>query len=329
MDSRNQLIVLDTTLRDGIKGLDSPLSIADILEIARHLRDLKVDVIEAGFPAASPAEFEALQNISVEIKGITVAGLARATQEDIETTARALEKAESPRIHIFVPTTGPEASDDKRASLIQKSMTAVQIARRHFDDVEFSPHNATRADKNLLAELVRTAADAGAGTINISDTLGYALPGPFGKLVGWLRDCLPDPDKTVVSVHCHNDLGLAVANSLAALDAGARQVECTINGIGERAGNAALEEIVMGVITRDDVFDLDCRVDTTKIQSTSDLVSLRTGFPVPPNKAIVGKNALAYQTGIFQNGFSQGETYEIIKPEDIGAQRPSSGTSES
>ncbi len=312
----NKLIVFDTTLRDGAKG--AALTAGDKLRIARQLVLLNVDIIEAGFPAASPEDLEALKLLSGEIRNCTLAGLARASADDIEKVAQALEKAESPRIHIFVTTSkakGSDAPGEKKAEVIQTAVDAIQQARKYFSDVEFSPHDATRLDEEFLVDLCQAAVEAGATTINISDTLGYAVPDPFGRLIQKIKKRVMNP--AVISVHCHNDLGMAVANSLAAVQSGARQVECTVNGIGERAGNAALEEIVMALKTRHDIFGIECGIDTTQIKATSDLVSVLMGTPIPENKPIVGGRALDYESGIFRSGFSKGETYEMIKAEDI------------
>ncbi len=312
----NKLIVFDTTLRDGLKG--AALTAQNKLRIARQLALMNVDVIEAGFPAAFPEDIETLKLLSREIRNCTLAGLARTTTGDIEKVAQALGKAQSPRIHIFVTTSKAKESDSsggKKAEVVQTAVAAIRQALRYFSDVEFSPHDATRLDEDFLMDLCQAAGEAGATTINISDTLGYAVPDPFGRLIQKIKKRVAS--STVISVHCHNDLGLAVANSLIAIQSGARQVECTINGIGERAGNAALEEIVMALKTRHDIFGIECGVDTTRIKEASDLVSALTGTPVPQNKPIVGGRALDYDSGIFRSGFSKDETYEMIKSEDI------------
>ena len=284
---------------------------------------LRVDVIEAGFPASSSDDFESLKLISGEIKGCAVAGLARATEEDIEKVARALDKAESPRIHLFISTSKVKtktASASQKEEVIRSAVTSIEHAKKYFEDIEFSPHNATRLDEAFLAEISTAAIGAGATTLNISDTIGYAVPEQFGDLIRSLRQQVSNIDQAVLSVHCHNDLGMAVANSLSAIQAGARQVECTVNGIGERAGNAALEEIVMALRTRRDIFGVDCGIDSRQIIATSRMVSEITGYPVPRNKAIVGAEALDYDTGMFQSGFSKQESYEMIKAEDIDSQ---------
>jgi len=319
----DKIYVLDTTLRDGGQCRGKALSPDEKLKVAHQLARLRVDVIECGFPAASSDDFDSLKLIADEIKGCTIAGLARATEEDIEKVARALEKAESPRIHLFVSTSKVKAkptSATQRQEVIRTAVTAIGQAKKYFEDIEFSPHNATRLDEAFLTEISTAAIDAGATTLNISDTVGYAVPDQFGGLIRSLRQHVLNIDQAILSVHCHNDLGMAVANSLAAIQAGARQVECTVNGIGERAGNAAMEEIVMALRTRRDVFGVDCAIDSRQIMATSRMVSEITGYPVPRNKAIVGAEALDYDTGMFQSGFSKQESYEMIKSEDIDSQ---------
>jgi 2-isopropylmalate synthase len=319
----DKVLIFDTTLRDGGQCRGKPLTPEEKLKVAHQLARLGVDVIEAGFPAASSDDFESLELIAGEIKGCSIAGLARAKEEDIKKVARALEKAESPRIHIFVSTSkvkAKAASAAQREEVIRTAVTAIGQAKKYFEDIEFSPHNATRLDEAFLAEISQAALDTGATTLNISDTVGYAIPEQFGGLIRSLRTRVSNIDQAVLSVHCHNDLGMAVANSLAAIQAGVRQVECTVNGIGERAGNAAMEEIVMALRTRRDVFGVDCGIDSREIMATSRRVSEITGYPVPRNKAIVGAEALDYDTGMFQSGFSKQESYEMIKAEDIGSQ---------
>ena len=321
----DKVLIFDTTLRDGGQCRGKALSPEEKLKVARQLARLRVDVIEAGFPAASPDDFESLELIAGEVEGIAIAGLARAVAEDIEKVARALEKAESPRIHIFVSTSKvkPESSTAlQKEEVIHNAVKAITYAKKHFEDIEFSPHNATRLDEAFLTEISTAAIDSGATTLNISDTVGYAVPEQFGGLIRSLRQQVSNIDQAVLSVHCHNDLGMAVANSLAAIQAGVRQVECTVNGIGERAGNAAMEEIVMALRTRRDVFGVDCGIDSRQIMKTSRMVSEITGYPVPRNKSIVGAEALEYDKGMFQSGFSKEESYEMIKAEDIGSQQP-------
>ena len=319
----DKIYVLDTTLRDGGQCRGKALSPDEKLKVAHQLARLRVDVIECGFPAASSDDFDSLKLIAGEIKGCTIAGLARASEEDIEKVARALEKAESPRIHLFVSTSKIKAkstSSTQRQEVIRTAVTAIEQAKKYFEDIEFSPHNATRLDEDFLTEISTAAIDAGATTLNISDTVGYAVPDQFGELIRSLRQHVSNIEQAILSVHCHNDLGMAVANSLAAIQAGARQVECTVNGIGERAGNAAMEEIVMALRTRRDVFGVNCAINSRQIITTSRMVSEITGYPVPRNKAIVGAEALDYDTGMFQSGFSKQESYEMIKSEDIDSQ---------
>ncbi|MDA0692926.1 MAG: 2-isopropylmalate synthase [Nitrospinae bacterium] len=319
-----KLIIFDTTLRDGEQCPGASLNIKEKLEIARQLSLLKVNVIEAGFPAASPGDFESVRQIAKEVRGASVAGLARALEKDIEATARALENAESPRIHIFLSTSKSHRVhmvNKAKEEIIEMGVKAIRFAKKYCDDVEFSPMDATRTEKEFLVDALAAMIDAGATTVNIPDTVGYTIPGEFSDLIHYLKKHTPGIDKAVISVHCHNDLGLAVANSLAAVQAGARQVECTINGIGERAGNAAMEEIVMALKTRKDFFGIDTGIDTKHIMACSKLVSSLTGFFVQRNKAIVGKNAFAHESGIHQHGFlKQKDTFEIMDPADIGGE---------
>jgi 2-isopropylmalate synthase len=317
-----RLIIFDTTLRDGEQCPGASMNNKEKLEIARQLSLLKVDVIEAGFPVASPGDFESVRQIAKEIKGSSVAGLARALEKDIEAAARALEQAESPRIHIFLSTSKLHRDHKLRKSkdeIIQMAVDAVKFGRKFCDDIEFSPEDASRTEPEFLAEVVGAVIDAGAGTVNIPDTVGYSVPTQFGQIIRSLKQDVPNIDQAVISVHCHNDLGMAVANSLEAIKEGARQVECTINGIGERAGNAAMEEIVMALKTRKDFFGIDTRIDTRHIMACSRLVSSLTGLFVQRNKAIVGKNAFAHESGVHQDGFlKKKDTYEIMNPQDIG-----------
>ncbi|CAI2718655.1 2-isopropylmalate synthase [Nitrospina watsonii] len=317
-----RIIIFDTTLRDGEQCPGASMNHKEKLEIARQLSLLKVDVIEAGFPVASPGDFESVKQIAGEIRGSSVAGLARALNKDVEACARALEKAESPRIHIFLSTSklhrDHKLNMDK-SQIIQMATDAIQFGRKFCDDIEFSPEDASRTEPDFLAEVVEAVIAAGAKTVNIPDTVGYSVPEQFGGLIRSLKENVPNIDDAVISVHCHNDLGMAVANSLAAVKAGARQVECTVNGIGERAGNAAMEEIVMALKTRKDFFEYDTRIDTKHIMACSRLVSSLTGFFVQRNKAIVGKNAFAHESGVHQDGYlKKKDTYEIMDPRDIG-----------
>ena len=317
-----RLIIFDTTLRDGEQCPGASMNNKEKLEIARQLSLLKVDVIEAGFPAASPGDFESVQQIGSEIKGSSVAGLARALEKDVEAAARALEKAESPRIHIFLSTSKLHRDHKllkSKDEVIRMAVDAVKFGRKFCDDIEFSPEDASRTEPEFLAEVVEAVIGAGAGTVNIPDTVGYSVPSQFGQIIRSLKQNVPNIEQAVISVHCHNDLGMAVANSLEAIREGARQVECTINGIGERAGNAAMEEIVMALKTRKDFFNIDTRLDTKHIMACSRLVSSLTGFFVQRNKAIVGKNAFAHESGVHQDGYlKKKDTYEIMNPQDIG-----------
>lgn len=317
-----RLIIFDTTLRDGEQCPGASLNKKEKLEIARQLALLNVDVIEAGFPVASPGDFESVELIAKEVRGPSIAGLARALPKDIEAAARSLEKAEKFRLHIFLSTSKTHRDfklQKDKGEVIQMAVDAIKFGRKFCDDIEFSPEDASRTEPEFLKEVVEAVIDAGATTVNIPDTVGYSVPDQFGKLIAGLKTDVPNIDKAVISVHCHNDLGMAVANSLAAVKAGARQVECTINGIGERAGNAAMEEIVMALRTRRDFFGLESEIDTKHIMACSRLVSSLTGFFVQRNKAIVGKNAFAHESGVHQDGFlKKKSTYEIMDPCDVG-----------
>jgi len=322
MQQKEHLIIFDTTLRDGEQSPGAAMTRDEKLRIAKALERLRVDVIEAGFPAASPGDFAAVQAIAGAIRDSRVCGLARAREEDIRRAGEALRPAAAARIHTFIATSPVHMQAKLRMTpdaVLERTVAAVKLARSLCDDVEFSPEDAGRSEEDFLCRVIEAAIAAGARTINIPDTVGYNLPDRFGRLIATLRERVPNSDRAVFSVHCHNDLGLAVANSLAAVQNGARQVECTINGLGERAGNAALEEIVMAVRTRADVFPCSTRIDTTQILATSKLVSTITGFPVQPNKAIVGANAFAHESGIHQDGvLKHRETYEIMRAEDVG-----------
>lgn len=318
----SKLIIFDTTLRDGEQSPGASMTREEKLSIAAALEQVRVDVIEAGFPVASRGDFEAVNAIAAEIQESTVCGLARAVDKDIDVAAEALKPARRARLHTFIATSPLHMREKlhlEPAAVLERAVAAVKRARQHTDDVEFSPEDAGRSDLDFLCQVVEAVIDAGARTINVPDTVGYTIPHQFGSLVGKLIERVPNSDKAIFSVHCHNDLGLAVANSLSAVLHGARQVECTINGLGERAGNAALEEVVMAVRTRQDVFDCDTGLDTTRIMHCSRLVSNITGFPVQPNKAIVGANAFAHESGIHQDGvLKHRTTYEIMRPEDVG-----------
>jgi 2-isopropylmalate synthase len=319
---KDRLIIFDTTLRDGEQSPGASMTREEKMRIARQLERLRVDVIEAGFPAASNGDFEAVRAIAGAIKDSIVCGLARANDTDIRRAGDALKEANAGRIHTFIATSPIHMERKLRISpdqVVEQAVKAVKLARTYRDDVEFSPEDAGRSEVDFLCRILEKVIQAGATTINIPDTVGYTVPDQFGGLIETLRKRIPNADKAVWSVHCHNDLGLAVANSLSAVMHGARQVECTINGLGERAGNASLEEVVMAVRTRQDFFPCDTRIDTTQIVPASKLVSGITGFPVQPNKAIVGANAFAHESGIHQDGVIKSrETYEIMRAEDVG-----------
>ena len=318
----DKLIIFDTTLRDGEQSPGASMTRDEKVRIAKALERMRVDVIEAGFPAASPGDFEGVQAVARSIKESVVCGLARALDRDIDQAGEALKDAERSRIHTFIATSPIHMQLKLRMSpdqVIEHAVKAVQRARRYTDNVEFSPEDAGRSEEDFLCKILEAVIDAGATTLNIPDTVGYSMPDIFGRTIRRLRERIPNSDKAIFSVHCHNDLGLAVANSLSAVMNGARQVECTINGLGERAGNAALEEIVMAVKTRKDVFPCHTDIDTREIVACSKLVSNITGFPVQPNKAIVGANAFAHESGIHQDGvLKHRETYEIMCAEDVG-----------
>ncbi len=318
----DKLIIFDTTLRDGEQSPGASMTLDEKIRVARQLEKMRVDIIEAGFPAASPGDFKAVQTIAELIADSVVCGLARANPNDVEKAAEAVRPAAASRIHTFIATSPIHMKQKLRMEpeqVLERAVAAVKQARNHTDNVEFSPEDAGRSEHDFLCRIIEAVIDAGAGTINIPDTVGYNLPNQFGALIGELLERIPNADKAVFSVHCHNDLGLAVANSLSAVMAGARQVECTINGLGERAGNASLEEIVMAVRTRQDEFTCDTDIDATQIVPASRLVSSITGFPVQPNKAIVGANAFAHEAGIHQDGVIKArETYEIMRAEDVG-----------
>ena len=318
----DKLIIFDTTLRDGEQSPGASMTKDEKIRIAKALEKLRVDVIEAGFPIASVGDFEAVRAVANLIKDSTVCGLARALDKDIDRAGEAVKGATSGRIHTFIATSPIHMEMKLHKSpeqVLEQAVKAVKRARQYTDNIEFSPEDAGRSEVDFLCRIIEAVIEAGASTINIPDTVGYTLPDRFGKLIAELRERIPNSDKAVFSVHCHNDLGLAVANSLAAVINGARQVECTINGLGERAGNAALEEVVMAVRTRHDVFSCHTDLDTTQIVNCSRLVSNITGFPVQPNKAIVGANAFAHESGIHQDGvLKHRQTYEIMKAEDVG-----------
>ena len=321
----NRVIIFDTTLRDGEQSPGCSMNLEEKLQVAATLEEMKVDVIEAGFPIASNGDFEAVQEVAKLVTESTVAGLARATAKDIDRAWEALQTAARPRIHTFISTSPLHMKHKLRMApedVHQAVIDSVGHARKLCDDVEWSPEDGTRSEHDFLCRCVESAIKAGEGTVNIPDTVGYTVPAEFHALIAMLMNRVPNIDKAVISVHCHNDLGLAVANSLAAVGAGARQVECTINGIGERAGNAAMEEIVMALRTRHDAVPCTTGVNSQLIMKASRLVSAITGFSVQPNKAIVGANAFAHESGIHQDGvLKNAQTYEIMTPESVGLHR--------
>lgn len=316
------VVFFDTTLRDGEQSPGSSLNATEKLEIAHQLARLGVDVIEAGFPASSPGDFAAVQSIAREVKGAVICGLARCTENDIRTCWEAIKDAERPRIHTFVSTSDIHLKHQmriEREEVIELTREMVELCVSLCPDVEFSAMDATRSDLDFLAQVLSTAIEAGATTINVPDTVGYALPSEYAALMEQLYEKVPNLDKVVLSAHCHNDLGVAVANSLAAIEVGATQVEVAVNGLGERAGNAALEEIAMALVTRRDLMQRPCNIVTTEIARTSRMVSSFTGQLIQANKAIVGKNAFAHESGIHQDGvLKEPMTYEIMKARDIG-----------
>jgi len=320
-----KIIIFDTTLRDGEQSPGASMNVEEKLKVAKQLEKLNVDVIEAGFPASSEGEFEAVRTIAQEVHGPQICALARANRDDIDKAWRAIKGADEPRIHTFIATSDIHLKYKLRMSreqVLEALTDAVSYARQYTDNVEFSPEDATRTDIDFLCQVVEAAIEAGATTVNIPDTVGYSVPSEFGRIIRTLKERVPNIDKAVLSVHCHNDLGLAVANSLAAIQNGARQVECTINGIGERAGNASLEEIAMVLKVRKDILPYYTGLNTEQIYPTSRLVSTITGMTVQPNKAIVGANAFAHEAGIHQDGILKEKlTYEIMTPETVGIPR--------
>lgn len=323
----SRVYIFDTTLRDGEQSPGASLNLTEKVEIAKALAKLKVDVIEAGFPISSEGDFQAVKKISETVKGVTVAGLARAVKKDIDVCFEAVKAAKSRRIHTFIATSDIHLKyklKQTREQVLKTAIDAVKYAKKHASEVEFSAEDAVRTDFDFLCRVVEGVIKAGADVVNIPDTVGYALPDEFGERIFRLYERVPNIHKAIISVHCHNDLGLGVANSISALENGARQVECTINGLGERAGNASLEEIAMILNTRKDVLKLECNVKTNEIYKTSRLVSKLTGIPVQPNKAIVGANAFAHEAGIHQHGvLAKSITYEIMTPESIGLEKNS------
>ncbi len=322
-----RVFIFDTTLRDGEQSPGNTMNAQEKLRVAKQLETLGVDIIEAGFPIASEGDFESVKQIAQIVRNSVVAGLARANPDDIDRAWDAVKYAARPRIHTFISTSDIHLKYQLRKSrdeVLKIAEESVRRARGYTENVEFSAMDATRSEWDYLCEVLSVAVEAGASTINVPDTVGYAVPDEFGRLIRYIFEHVPNISNAIVSVHCHNDLGLAVANSVAAVQNGARQVECTINGIGERSGNAALEEIVMILRTRKDIFDADTRVMSEKIYPTSRLITSVTGAPVQPNKAIVGTNAFAHESGIHQDGLLKAKlTYEIMTPESVGIPKSS------
>jgi len=322
-----RVYIFDTTLRDGEQSPGNTMNTQEKLRVARQLEALGVDIIEAGFPIASEGDFDAVRQIASALKHCEVAGLARANNEDIDRAWEAVKVAAHPRIHTFISTSDIHLKyqfKKTRDEILKIAVSSVKRAKKHTKNVEFSAMDATRSDWDYLCRVFAEVIDAGAVTINVPDTVGYTVPDEFGKLIRYIVEHVPNIGKAIISVHCHNDLGLAVSHSVAAIQNGARQVECTINGIGERAGNAALEEIAMILRTRKDIFPADTRIVSEKIYPTSRLITTITGVSVQPNKAIVGANAFAHESGIHQDGLLKAkQTYEIMKPESVGISKSS------
>ena len=321
----NRVLIFDTTLRDGEQSPGCSMTQPEKLRMARALAELGVDVIEAGFPAASRGDWEAVNQIAREVKGPVIAGLARCNREDIDKVWSAVKDAARPRIHVFLATSAIHREHKlnmAKGEIIHTAIEGVRYARSLCEDIEFSPEDASRTELEFLAEVVEAVIAAGATTINVPDTVGYTVPDEFHEVFSYLKKNVKGADKVVFSVHCHNDLGMAVANSMAAVRAGARQIECTINGIGERAGNCSLEEVVMAMKTRESLFNLHTGIDTKKLFPTSRLLSSITGLTIPRNKAVVGENAFAHESGIHQHGMlKHHSTYEIMRPQDVGMSR--------
>jgi 2-isopropylmalate synthase len=316
------IVIFDTTLRDGEQSPGCSMNLEEKLEVAQALVDLGVDVMEAGFPIASPGDFEAVREIANTVRGTTICGLARCNEKDIDRAWEALKGAPDARIHVFLATSAIHREFKLRMGkeeIIQRAIDSVKRAKSYCDNIEFSPEDAARTEPDFLCQVVEAAINAGATTVNIPDTVGYATPSHFAGVIKNLTNRVPNIDRAVISVHCHNDLGLAVANSLAAVENGAGQIECTINGIGERAGNCSLEEVVMAMRTRSDYYNTTNTIRTTRLVPTSRLLSNITGLQVQRNKAIVGRNAFAHEAGIHQDGMlKERTTYEIMRPEDVG-----------
>ncbi len=321
-DPGQRVLIFDTTLRDGEQAPGASMNEKEKLEIALALERLGVDVIEAGFPVSSPGDFQSVRKVAKTIRNSIVCGLARSIKQDIDAAAEAVKTARHGRIHVFLATSKIHLEHKFKKTpeqILQMAVDAVKYARDKMDDIEFSPEDATRSDKNFLYRILEAVIKAGARTVNIPDTVGYTIPALYGQLIADIKEHVPNIHQAIISVHCHDDLGMGVANSLAAIKNGARQVECTINGIGERAGNASMEEIVMALATRRDYYGCCTGIQTKEICRVSRLVSKATGFVVPPNKAIVGANAFRHEAGIHQDGMlKERSTYEIMRPEDVG-----------
>ncbi|HEU4602214.1 MAG TPA: 2-isopropylmalate synthase [Steroidobacteraceae bacterium] len=321
----NRVLIFDTTLRDGEQSPGCSMSQDEKLRVAKALAELGVDVIEAGFPIASRGDWESVNSIAREVEGPIIAGLARCNREDIEQAWKALKDASRPRIHVFLATSAIHRQyklNMAKDEIIRMAVEGVKIAKSFCEDVEFSPEDASRTELEFLAQVVEAVVEAGATTVNIPDTVGYTVPQEFQEVFSYLKRNVRGVDNIVLSVHCHDDLGMAVANSLAAVKAGARQIECTINGIGERAGNCSLEEVAMALKTRESFFNVSTGIQTTRLYPTSRLVSQITGMPIPRNKAIIGENAFAHESGIHQHGMlKHASTYEIMRPQDVGLSR--------
>ena len=322
MSEPRNIKIFDTTLRDGEQSPGASMNLQEKMEIAQTLVDMGVDVIEAGFPIASPGDFEAVREIATQIRGAEICGLARSHEKDITRAWEALKHSSDPRIHVFLATSAIHREFKLKMGpdeIVRRAVEGVELAKSFCDNIEFSPEDAARTEIDFLCRVVEAVIDAGATTVNIPDTVGYATPDHMKNCISQLVNRVPNIDKAVISVHCHNDLGMAVANSLAAVEAGAGQIECTINGIGERAGNCSLEEVVMAMRTRNDFYQFGTKIDTTRLVPASRLVSTITGLQVQRNKAIVGRNAFAHEAGIHQDGMlKEPTTYEIMRPADVG-----------
>jgi 2-isopropylmalate synthase len=320
--SKRNIRIFDTTLRDGEQSPGASMNLPEKMEVAQALVDLGVDIIEAGFPIASPGDFEAVREVAKNIRGSVICGLARCNDEDIDRAWEAIRHSEAPRIHVFLATSAIHREFKlkmNKEEIIDRAVRGVRRAAGYCSDIEFSPEDASRTELDFLCKVIEAAIAAGATTVNIPDTVGYATPAHMGGVIRTLVERVPNIDKAVISMHCHDDLGLAVANSLAGVEAGAGQIECTINGIGERAGNCSLEEVVMALRTRGDYYNADTRIVSQRLVPTSRLVSNITGIQVPRNKAVVGRNAFAHEAGIHQDGMlKERTTYEIMRPQDVG-----------